>query len=331
MAGLSNVTLSVIGLALMFAFLNGFQGSASVAATVISSRAVSPRRMLLLSASAHLVAPLVFGVAVATTIGNNTVNVHAVTTAVLLSALLSAIIWSVMTWVWRVPSSTSHALAGGLVGATVVEAGVDALQVRGAAVMFGALLLSPLLGLALGRLCMRVILFLVRGASPRINWLFKRGQFVTALSLALGHGSNDAQKAMGVITLALLADGAISDFGVPLWAVIASAAAMALGTSLGSRRLMRTVGAGFYRIRPVHGFAAQLASALIVLGAAWLGGPVSTTQVVNSAVIGVGSTERPSQVRWRLAAQVARAWLLTIPGTALLAALIRFGMSLSMR
>jgi PiT family inorganic phosphate transporter len=178
------------------------------------------------------------------------------------------------------------------------------------------------LGLVAGFFLMKTVLYLARGASPRINSLFKRGQWGTALWLALSHGTNDAQKTMGIIAMALLADGLITSFRVPLWVVALSASAIALGTALGGWRLIRTLGGKFYKIRPVHGFTSQIASATVIMGAALLGGPVSTTQVVSSAILGVGSAERVSKVRWGVAGNIAAAWLLTIPATAAVAALI---------
>jgi len=283
---------------------------------------MAPRRTLLLTTAAHLVAPFMFGVAVATTIGHEVVREQAVTLPVIQAALFAAIFWNAMTLLLGIPSSSSHALIGGFIGAVTVESGWQALRISGMMKVLAALLLSPLLGLAAGYVAMKAVLFLARGASPRINWLFKRGQLFTMLWLSLGHGSNDAQKTMGVITMTLLADGVIPGFCVPLWVIGLSAGAMALGTSFGGWRLIRTLGARFYRIRPLHGFTGQIASASVIMGAALLGGPVSTTQVVSSAIVGVGSAERASKVRWGLAGQVIRAWLLTIPATAAMAALV---------
>lgn len=319
---LSSATILVIVLSLVFDFLNGVHGGSNVVATVISSRAMAPRRTLLLTTAAHLVAPFMFGVAVATTIGHEVVREQAVTLPVIQAALFAAIFWNAMTLLLGIPSSSSHALIGGFIGAVTVESGWQALRISGMMKVLAALLLSPLLGLAAGYVAMKAVLFLARGASPRINWLFKRGQLLTMLWLSLGHGSNDAQKTMGVITMTLLADGVIPGFCVPLWVIGLSAGAMALGTSFGGWRLIRTLGARFYRIRPLHGFTGQIASASVIMGAALLGGPVSTTQVVSSAIVGVGSAERASKVRWGLAGQVIRAWLLTIPATAAMAALV---------
>jgi PiT family inorganic phosphate transporter len=282
---------------------------------------MGPRRALMLSAAAHFAGPFLFGVAVATTIGHNVVQPYANTMPVVLAALVAAIVWNLITWFLGIPSSSSHALVGGLVGATVAGYGIDAVQLSGLVTIIAALLLSPPIGLLGGYILMKLVLFLARGASPRINWFFKRAQTFTALGLALSHGANDAQKTMGIITMGLVGAGVLQEFHVPLWVVAASAGAISLGTSMGGWRIIRTLGGKFYKIRPVHGFTAQLTSAAVILGAALLGGPVSTTQVVSSAILGVGSAERLSKVRWGVAGSIVTAWLLTIPASGLLAAL----------
>lgn len=312
----------IIGLALVFDFLNGLHDSSNIVATVISSRAMAPRRVLLMTAVAHFVGPFLFGVAVATTIGHEVVQEIAVTLPVIEAALISAILWNLITWFLGIPSSSSHALVGGIAGAVIVQSGVDALRAEGLTKVLVALLISPLIGLLIGYVVMKTVLFLARGASPRINWFFKRAQWGTALWLSLSHGTNDAQKTMGIITMALLADGVIDSFVVPRWVIALSAGAIALGTAMGGWRLIRTLGARFYKIRPVHGFTSQIASASVIMGAALLGGPVSTTQVVSSAIMGVGSAERVSKVRWGVAGNIVTAWVLTIPATAAVAAIV---------
>jgi len=311
-----------IATALTFDFLNGFHDSANIVATMISSRAMEPRRALLLSAAAHFCAPFLFGVAVATTIGQEVLQPYANTMTVLLAALLAAIVWNLVTWFFGIPSSSSHALVGGLLGATIVGYGVGGIQIHGLAKIIIALLVSPPLGLLVGYILMKLVLFLARGSSPRINWFFKRAQTLTALTLALSHGSNDAQKTMGIITMGLVGAGVLSQFQVPVWVIAVSAGAVSLGTAMGGWRIIRTLGGKFYKIRPVHGFTTQLASAAVILGAALLGGPVSTTQVVSSAILGVGSAERLNKVRWGVAGNIVTAWLLTIPASGLLAALM---------
>ena len=318
----SILIILLIGVALLYDFLNGFHDSSNVVATMISSRAVSPRVALLMSAVAHFSAPFLFGVAVARTIGHEVVAQEAVTIPVILAATLSAIVWNVITWWLGIPSSSSHALIGGLVGAVAVSFGLQSIQLTGLGKILMALFISPLLGLTGGYVIMKLVLFLVRGASPRVSTLFKRLQWITSLGLALSHGTNDAQKTMGIITMGLVATGYLSRFEVPWWVILMSATAIALGTALGGWRIIRTLGAKFYKIRPIHGFTSQLTSATVIMGAALLGGPVSTTHVVSSSIIGVGSAERLSKVRWGVAGNIAVAWVVTIPASALMAALL---------
>ncbi len=312
---------ALIGTAVLFDFLNGFNDSSNVVATVISSRAMSPRMALTLSAVANFCAPFLFGVAVATTIGHDIVDPATITIGVILAALSSAIIWNLVTWFFGIPSSSSHALIGGILGAVSVDFGVSTIKMAGLEKVLVALFLSPFLGLMLGYLFMKLVLFLARGASPRINWLFKRLQIVTSLALALSHGTNDAQKTMGIITMGLVATGHLSYFIVPKWVILISALAISLGTAFGGWRIIRTLGGKIYRIRPIHGFTSQASSAFVILMAALLGGPVSTTHVVSSAIMGVGSAERLSKVRWGVASNIFTAWIITIPATALMAAL----------
>jgi len=314
-------TIAIVGVAMFFDFINGFHDSSNVVATMISSRAMSARKALTMSAVAHFCGPFLFGVAVATTIGHDVVDPTVISVTVIFAALLAATVWNIITWVLGIPSSSSHALVGGLIGAVSVEFGLDMIQMGGLLKVILALFLSPILGFIVGYLLMKSVLFLARGASPRINWLFKRAQVLTSLALALSHGTNDAQKTMGIIAMSLVTLGYLSEFSVPWWVIALSAGAMSLGTAFGGWRIIRTLGTKFYKIRPVHGFTAQAASALIILVAASLGGPVSTTQVVSSAILGVGSARHVSRVRWNVAGNILVAWVLTIPASALLAAL----------
>jgi PiT family inorganic phosphate transporter len=311
----------LIGTALLFDFLNGFHDSSNIVATMISSRAMPPRVALLISAVAHFSAPFLFGVAVAKTIGQDVVASEAITVPVILAASLSAIVWNIVTWWLGIPSSSSHALIGGLVGAVGVGFGLGNIQLNGLGKVLVALFISPLLGLATGYVTMKLTLFLVRGATPRVSTLFKRLQWFTSLGLALSHGTNDAQKTMGIVTMGLVATGHLSRFQVPWWVVLMSATAIALGTASGGWRLIRTLGGKFYKIRPIHGFTSQLASAAVIMGAALLGGPVSTTHVVSSSIVGAGSAERLGKVRWGTMGSIAIAWVITIPASAAMAAL----------
>ncbi len=310
----------IIAIALVFDFLNGFHDSSNITATVISSRALSPPKALGITALAEFSGPFLFGVAVATTIGNEVVDPSVISSAVIIAALSSAILWNLLTWYFGWPSSTSHALVGGLVGAVAAAEGLSTIQFAGLEKVLIALFLSPVLGLLLGYLVLKAIYFLARGATPGVNSFFRRSQLFTSLALALSHGTNDAQKTMGIIAMAMVTTGFSSEFHVPWWVIALSAGAIALGTALGGWRLIRTLGGKFFKIRPVHAFGSQLTSAGIILGAALLGGPVSTTQVVSSSIMGAGSADRVSKVRWTVARDIAVAWLLTIPVSALMAA-----------
>lgn len=310
----------VIILALAFDFLNGIHDSSNIVATMISSRALSPRAALSMTAVAEFSGPLIFGVAVANTIGHEVVAAETISIQVLLAALISAIFWDLLTWYLGFPSSSSHALIGGFVGAVVVAAGWRAIQFPGLEKILIALFTSPIIGLVFGFFMLRLIILISWTATPRINKYFRQAQLVTALALALSHGTNDAQKTMGIITLALVTGGYLKVFAVPLWVILLCGLMISLGTALGGWRLIRTLGGKFYKIRPVHGFASQLTSAIVILTASLFGGPVSTTQVVSSAIMGVGAAERLNKVRWGVAQEIATAWLLTIPATALAAA-----------
>jgi inorganic phosphate transporter, PiT family len=312
--------IAVIVLALAFDFLNGVHDSSNVVATMISSRALPPRTALTMTAVAEFLGPFIFGVAVANTIGNEVVDSEAISLQVLLAALISAILWNLFTWYMGFPSSSSHAMIGGLVGAVVMGAGWSAIKVEGLEKVLIVLFTSPIIGFVFGFMIIRMIFLISWNATPRINGFFKKGQIFTGLSLALSHGANDAQKTMGIITLALLIAGVIDTFVVPQWVIFACASMIALGTSLGGWELIRTLGGKIFKIRPVDGFSSQLASATVILGASLIGGPVSTTQVVSSSIMGVGAGERVNKVRWGVAQDIAAAWLFTIPATALIAA-----------
>jgi PiT family inorganic phosphate transporter len=260
-------------------------------------------------------------VAVATTIGHDIVAAGSINILVLLAACTSAIFWNILTWILGIPSSSSHALIGGLIGAVVLDAGFDALMLGGILKVLIALFVSPIIGFLAGLLIANLIFLLSWRASPKINGVFKKLQIITSLGLALSHGTNDAQKTMGIITLGLVITGFQATFEVPFWVIIICALAIATGTAVGGKQLIKTLGSKFYKIRPVHGFAAQATSAIVIFTASMLGGPVSTTQVVSTAIMGVGAAERVSKVRWGVAGEIATAWLLTIPSTMAVGAL----------
>jgi PiT family inorganic phosphate transporter len=320
MDSISSITIVVIILALSFDFLNGIHDSSNVVATMISSRAFSPRMALGMTALANFAGPFIFGVAVAKTIGDEIVVGGSINGAVLLAALASAIVWNLLTWYLGFPSSSSHAMIGGFIGAVVMGAGWGAIQLGGLEKVLIALFASPVVGFLVGFIILRVTVLLSWNATPRINGFFRRSQMFTALALSLSHGTNDAQKTMGIITLALVTDGYLTAFEVPTWVILACALMIGLGTALGGWSLIRTLGGKIFKIRPVDGFASQLASATVILVASLVGGPVSTTQVVSSAIMGVGTAERASKVRWGVAQEIVVAWFLTIPATALVAA-----------
>jgi len=312
----------LVTIALAFGFFNGLHDSSNVVATVISTRALSPRRALWLAAIANGVGPLIFGVAVATTIGHEVVAEDAVTLPVVYASLLAAITWNVVTLLFGIPSSTSHALIGGIMGAVWAGFGFSSILMGGLTKILLALFLSPILGMIAGYYIVRLSYFLARGATPHVNIWFKRGQLLTATTLALSHGTNDAQKTMGIIALGLVATGTLETFSIPTWVILASAVAMGAGTLFGGWSLIKTLGGKFYRVRPVHGFGAQTASSAVILGAAMLGGPVSTTHVVSSAIVGAGTADRVSKVRWGVVNNIVLSWFLTIPAAGAMGALI---------
>jgi PiT family inorganic phosphate transporter len=311
--------IAIIGLALVASFLTGIHDSSNIA-TLISSRALSARLALLITSIAEFVGPLIFGVGVAKTIGINVVSPEAINLQVLLAALISAVFWILLTWWVRIPSSYTHALVGGFVGAVLVEAGVQALQVQGIVSILAGLFVAPLFGFGFSWILLIVVLLLSWNATPRINTFFKRSQVVTSIALALGQGTNDSAKSMGIITLALIIAGYIPAFYVPPWVLLLCSGSLALGTGLGGMRLIRTVGGKIYKVQPVDAFASQLTSALVIISASLAGAPVSTTQVVSSSVIGVGAAERVNKVRWTMGRDIAISWVLTIPSSALISA-----------
>lgn len=320
MPSISNELVLAIALALIFEFINGMRDASSIVATVISSRAFHPQTALGMTAAAEFLGPFLFGVTVAKTVGGDIVDSQLLSLNALAACLSAAIIWNLITWFFGIPSSSSHALIGGLLGVTIFVAGVAAINVQGLYKVLLGLFLLPPAGFLVGFVMLRIIYTLASTASPRINEFFKRAQFFTAVGLALSHGANDAQKTMGIIALSLLIGGTLNDFSVPFWVVAVSAATMAFGAALGGWRLIRTLGGKFYKIRPVHGFATQMSSAVVIFAASLGGAPVSTTQVVSSAIVGVGSSERLSKVRWTVVSDILTAWIITIPISGLMAA-----------
>lgn len=312
----------LIVISLTFDFLNGFHDSANVVATIISSRTLSGKTALLLAGLANFAGPFIFGVAVAKTIGHDIAVSEFITIQVLIAALISACIWNLVTWFFGIPASSSHGLIGGLIGAVLIGGGIHAIITKGIVKVFIALFFSPLIGLFFGWLVIKVTYLFLKKASPKADYFFKFGQIPTAIAMALSHGANDAQKTMGVITLGLVITGYQKEFTVPYWVIIISATAICLGTFGGGWRLIRTLGAKFYKIKPIHSFSSQFASALVIITASIFGGPVSTTQVVSMSIMGAGAGERISKVRWMVLKNIFLSWVLTIPVTALLSILI---------
>ncbi len=310
----------VITLALIFDFLNGVHGSSNIVATMVSSRAFRPWLALIIIGLAEFIGPFLFGVAVARTVGAQIVNTDIVTLKILIASLVSCVLWNFLTWFLGLPSSPSHGLIGGLIGATWVGVGLNALHVAGLIKVLIALFITPILSFIFGYLFTKLIFLMAQNASPRINDFFKRSQLVTAVLLALSQGSNDAQKAMGIIVLGLTIAGTLPGFSVPLSVMAVSAAGMALGTIMAGARLIRTLGGKFYKIRPVHGFSAQTSSLFLMIASSLFGLPVSTTQLVSSSILGVGSSERLGKIRWSVASEILVSWILTIPATTALAA-----------
>jgi inorganic phosphate transporter, PiT family len=296
-----------------FDFLNGMRDASNFVTAMISTHAMPARAALWLTALAEFAAPFIVGTRVAVSFSHDLVAPGRISLTILLAVLLSATAWNVLTLVLSLPSSSSHAVFGAIVGAVTAGAGFDAIQSGTVARILISLFLSPLAGLAVGFLVTRLVYTLASSSSPLVNRYFRQGQVVTGVALAFSYGANDAQKSMGLISLALLVTGVLPSFSIPTWVMTLSAAATALGIGLGGARLIRTLGSKFYRIRPVHGFTAQVSSAGIILLSSVFGAPVSTSQVVTTSILGAGSAERVNKVRWGTAAHIVRAWFLTIP------------------
>jgi PiT family inorganic phosphate transporter len=311
----------ILLLVLVYGYMNGQHGSASIVATIVSSRAMGPRKALMLAAAGRIIGPFLLGVAVANTIGRDLFDPESVTASVVVAALTGAIVWSIITFWLHIPSSISQALIGGVIGAVLVSAGWQAIQLPGLLRTLAALFLSPVLGLVAGFWLVRVSYALAASASPRLNIWLKRWQVLMSFLMALSFGANDAQKLMGMLVLGLISTGFMRTFEVPLWIVAFSAFAISLGTLTGGWRLISTLSGKFYKIRPLHGFGAQTAAAGVMMIAALVGGPVSGSQVIISAIVGAGSADRIQQVRWVVARNILVGWLLTLPMAGLTAAI----------
>jgi PiT family inorganic phosphate transporter len=311
--------LLVIAAALIFDYVNGFHDTANAIATCVSTRALSVKAAIFMAAFLNFAGALV-STKVAATIGKGIVDAKDITQMVVLAGVVGAIIWDLITWYYGLPSSSSHAIIGGLIGAAVAHAGSAVLHWAGLKKIVLALVLSPIVGTVFGFLFMLAILWAFRNKSPGpLNKGFRHLQVLSAAVMAFSHGTADAQKSMGVITMALLSFGTIQTFEVPMWVKLACAIAMALGTAAGGWRIIKTIGKDFVKLQPVHGFCVETTSAAVILGAASIGMPVSTTHIITSSILGVGLSRRMSAVNWNVAYRILWAWILTIPASAIVA------------
>ncbi|ANS73190.1 inorganic phosphate transporter [Paenibacillus yonginensis] len=323
-----DTTLLVLGvviiLALAFDFINGFHDTANSIATSVSTRALTPRRAILLAASMNFLGAILF-TGVAKTIGGKIADPTTMDNGleVIIATLLAAIIWNLVTWFFGIPSSSSHALIGALVGAVFVGAGSDHVKWSGFREILEGLLLSPIIAFIVGYIVMTILKYIFARRSPHtVNKGFRMLQILTAALQSFTHGTNDAQKAMGIITFALVTSGELSDLTVPLWVKISAALSMALGTSVGGWKIIKTMGTKIFKIEPINGFAADISAASVIFSATLLHLPVSTTHAITPAILGVGAAKRFSAVRWSLAGRIVITWFITIPISAVLAGLI---------
>jgi PiT family inorganic phosphate transporter len=325
--GFTLVLLVVLGLAIAFDYINGFHDTANAIATSVSTRALKPGYAIAMSATANFAGALT-GTAVAETVGSGLIDLQPGVDGqiVIAAALIGAIAWNLLTWRLGIPSSSSHALIGGLLGAVLAATGFGAWQMDGIlskvlVPLFG----SPVVGFMVGLLLMALLFNVFRRAHPgRLNAVFRRLQVLSAAYMAFSHGSNDAQKTMGIMTLALVAAGVLDSFDVPLWVILTAATAISLGTAAGGWRIIKTMGTKVVKLDPVHGFAAETTAATVIFGASQLGMPVSTTHVISSAIMGVGSSDRMKTVRWGVARSIVTAWILTLPASGITAAVAYF-------
>jgi PiT family inorganic phosphate transporter len=323
------LVVCIILVALAFDFLNGFHDAANSIATVVSTRVLSPHKAVAWAAFFNFVAAFVLGTSVAKTIGKGMIDLDVVTQEVVLAGLLGAIAWNLITWYYGLPVSSSHALIGGYAGAAVAKAGFGAILLAGWTKTLAFIVLAPLMGMIVAFALMIGVTWIVRGWRPaKVDRRFRGLQLLSAAAYSLGHGGNDAQKTMGIITGLLVASGYLARFDVPLWVVLISHAAIALGTLFGGWRIVKTMGTKITKLQPIGGFCAETAGALTLVGATLGGIPVSTTHTITGAIIGVGSTRRLSAVKWGVAGRIVWAWILTIPISAAVSGLAYLGVSL---
>ncbi|WP_419816430.1 anion permease [Glacieibacterium sp.] len=316
--------IALIGVALVFDFLNGLHDAANSIATIVSTRVLRPQYAVVWAAFFNFIAFLFFGLHVAQTVGTGIVHPDIIDATVIFAALMGAIGWNVATWVLGIPSSSSHALIGGLLGAGIAKSGFTAVVWSGVFKTSAAIVLSPAIGLVLALFLVLLVSWLFRRFTPnRADGVFRKLQLVSASLYSLGHGGNDAQKTMGIIAVLLYSQGLLQGgFHIPLWVVLSCQAAMALGTMLGGWRIVHTMGSKITRLTPVQGFCAETGGAITLFAATALGVPVSTTHTITGAIVGVGASRRLSAVRWNIAGRIVIAWVVTLPVTALVAALV---------
>ncbi len=316
------LVIFIIIVALVFDFLNGFHDSANSIATIVSTHVLTPRKAVMWAAFFNLIAAFLFGVHVATTIGKGLVDLSKVDQYVILCGLLGAIVWNLITWYFGLPSSSSHALMGGYAGAAIAKAGFDSILYGGWTLTLVFIVVAPLMGMLMG-FVFRVTLMWIFNKKPssRINRMFRRLQLVSAALYSLGHGTNDAQKTMGIITGLLVASGYLATFHVPFWVIILSHIAIATGTLFGGWRIVKTMGQKVTKLKPSDGFCAETAGGITLLVTAFAGISVSTTHTITGAIMGVGATKRLSAVRWGVASRIVFAWILTIPLSAAVSAI----------
>ena len=317
-----SILIAIILVALIFDFLNGFHDAANSIATVVSTRVLSPQFAVAWAAFFNFVAAFVLGTHVAKTIGKGMIDISVVSQEVILAGLLGAIFWNLVTWYYGIPVSSSHALVGGYAGAAIAKAGFGAILWSGWTKTLLFIVLAPLIGLTLGFFIMVAVSWIFRRVRPfKVDRFFRRAQLVSAALYSLGHGGNDAQKTMGIITGLLVASGQLATFEVPVWVVLISNGAIALGTLFGGWRIVKTMGTKITKLAPVGGFSAETAGAITLFGATLAGIPVSTTHTITGAIMGVGATKRLSAVKWGVAGRIVWAWVVTIPIAAIVAAL----------
>jgi PiT family inorganic phosphate transporter len=312
----------IVLVALGFDFLNGFHDSANSIATVVSTRVLSPGVAVIWAAFFNFVAAFGFGTGVAKTVGNGLVDLRFVNLYVILAGLLGAIVWDLLTWYFGLPTSSSHALMGGYAGAAIAKAGWGAIILKGWTRTLIFIVVSPALGFVLGAALMIAVAWIFRQSTPfAVDRVFRKLQLLSAAAYSLGHGTNDAQKTMGIVAGTLFTVGVLKRFYIPFWVVLMAHAAMGLGTLLGGWRIVKTMGMKITKLKPYGGFCAETSAAVSLLGTAFAGIPVSTTHTITGAIVGVGSVNRLTAVRWDLASRIVWAWILTIPGAGLVAAL----------